>query len=144
MGLPLDPVAVDRTRLPLTRATQLPGAAFQDAEVFAWELEHLFAREWVCAGHLDQIRTRGRFFTVEVAGESVIVVADDDGLPRAFANTCRHRGARVVSEPEGETKRLRCPYHSWTYNLDGSLRTAQFTEGVEGFDPCDYGLHPVR
>ncbi len=71
-------------------------------------------------------------------------MADQDGLPRAFVNTCRHRGARVVSEAEGTTKRLRCPYHSWTYDLDGSLRTAQFTDGIEGFDRCDYGLHPVR
>jgi Rieske 2Fe-2S family protein len=144
MTLPLDPAAVERTRLPLTQASQLPGPAFQDPAVLEWELEHLFVREWICAGHVDQIRGQGRFFTVEVAGESVIVVADDDGLPRAFVNTCRHRGARVVSEPEGQVKRLRCPYHSWTYNLDGTLRNTTFTDGLEDFRMCDYGLHPVR
>ncbi|MEJ7892795.1 MAG: aromatic ring-hydroxylating dioxygenase subunit alpha [Solirubrobacteraceae bacterium] len=140
--LPLD--AVERTRMPLEQATQLPGAAFLDPEVLAWEEDRLFAREWICAGHADQIRAQGEFFTVEVAGESVVVLADDDGLPRAFVNTCRHRGARVVAEPEGVTKRLRCPYHAWTYNLDGSLRSAPFTEGIEGFRVCDHGLHPVR
>jgi Rieske 2Fe-2S family protein len=144
MPLPLDAAAVDRTRLPLTQATQLPGAAFKDPAVLEWELDHVFTREWICAGHVDQIRTQGQFLTVEIAGESVIVVADDDALPRAFVNTCRHRGAQVLSEPEGQVKRLRCPYHSWTYNLDGSLRNANFTDGIEHFDFCDYGLHPVR
>ncbi len=136
--------AVERTRLPLEQASQLPGAAFLDPDVLAWELEHLFAREWICAGHVDQIREQGQFFTVEVAGESVVVVADDDGLPRAFVNSCRHRGARVVTEPEGQAGRLRCPYHAWTYNLDGTLRKAAFTEDLDGFRACDNGLHPVR
>jgi Rieske 2Fe-2S family protein len=142
--LPLSAADVERTRRPLRQATQLPGAAFLDPAVLAWEHEHLFARGWICAGHVDRIRAPGAFFTVEVAGESVIVVADQDGLPRAFVNTCRHRGARVVSEPEGQAKWLRCPYHAWTYDLDGALRTAPFTDGIEDFDACDYGLHPVR
>ena len=94
---------------PLEQATQLPGAAFLDPAVLAWELEHLFAREWICAGHVDQIREPGQFFTVEVAGESVVVVGDDDGLPRAFVNTCRHRGARVVDEPEGRDEAAALP-----------------------------------
>ncbi len=142
--LPLDAAAVERTRRPLAQATQLPGPAFLDPAVLAWEQEHLFTRDWVCAGHVDQIRERGQFFRVQVGREDVVVVADDDGLPRAFVNTCRHRGARVVNEPAGQTKQLRCPYHAWTYGLDGSLKFAQFTDGIEGFDKCDYGLHPVR
>ncbi len=143
-SLPLPPEAVGLTRLPLERATQLPGAAFLDADVFAWEGEHVFGGEWVCAGHVDRLRGRGAFFTVEVAGESVIVIADGDALPRAFANVCRHRGARIIVAAEGQAERLRCPYHSWTYDLDGSLRSAAFTDGLEGFEACDYGLHPVR
>lgn len=144
MSLPLDLEHVERTRRPLAQASQLPGGAFLDPAVLEWELEHLFAHGWICAGHTDQIRERGQFFTVELAGESVIVVADEDGLPRAFANSCRHRGARVVDEPEGQARWLRCPYHAWTYNLDGTLKSAAFTEELEGFRACDYGLHPVR
>ena len=72
------------------------------------------------------------------------MVADDDGLPRAHVNVCRHRGARVMTEPEGRAKRLRCPYHAWTYGLDGALRRPPFTEDLEHFDPCEHGLHPVR
>jgi Rieske 2Fe-2S family protein len=140
--LPLD--AVELTRRPLEQATQLPGAAFLDPDVLAWELEHLFAREWICAGHVDQLREPGHYFTVEIAGESIVLVGDADGLPRAFANTCRHRGARIIEEPTGELTKFRCPYHAWTYELDGSLRNAPFTDGIESFNPCDYALHPVR
>ncbi len=136
--------AIERTRLPLERATQLPPAAFTDPAVLAWELEHLFRAGWVCAGHVDQVREGGRFLTVQVGGDSVLVVADDDGLPRAFLNSCRHRGARLLDAPEGRVPRLRCPYHAWTYGWDGTLRKAPFTEELEDFALCDHGLLPVR
>jgi Rieske 2Fe-2S family protein len=142
--LPLTIAEVHRTLQPLERATQLPGAAFTDDAVLAWELEHLFRREWVCAGHIDQLRETGWFAMVELGAASVLLVADADGLPRAFLNTCRHRGARLIDEPEGTLRRLRCPYHAWTYEWDGSLKIAPFTEGLEDFDAGCFGLHPVR
>jgi Rieske 2Fe-2S family protein len=141
--LDLPVAAVEATRAPLERATQLPAAAFTRRSVLDWELEHVF-REWVCAGHVEAVSERGRFVTVEVGDDSVIVVGDDDGIPRAFLNTCRHRGARLLDEPEGRVRRLRCPYHAWSYGFDGSLRNAPFTEGLEGFEPACHGLHPVR
>ena len=134
--LPLSIGELQRTRAPLERATMLPRAAFTDPRVLEWEIEHLFRGGWICAGHVDQVRERGEYLMVEVGGESVIVVADDDGLPRAFLNTCRHRGARLVDEPEGRLPRLQCPYHAWTYGFDGSLRNAPFTDGLEDFDPA--------
>ena len=140
--LPID--AIERTRRPLEQATQLPGAAFTHPAVLGWELEHLFRTEWVCAGHIDQLRGTGQFVMVELGGASVLLVADQDGLPRAFLNSCRHRGARLVDEPQGTLRRLRCPYHAWTYDWDGSLRIAPFTEGLEDFDPGCFGLRPVR
>jgi Rieske 2Fe-2S family protein len=143
-ALPFLAEAVALTRRPLEQATQLPGSAFADPAVLEWELEHVFRREWICAGHVDQLRERGRFLTVELGRDSVLVVADDDGLPRAFVNTCRHRGARLVEAPEGRMRRLQCPYHAWTYGLDGSLRNAPFTDEVVDFDPACQGLHPVR
>ena len=68
------------------------------------------------------------------------MVADDDAQPHAFLNTCRHRGARLVQQPEGRCRRIQCPYHAWTYGFDGALRNAPFTEGLEDFDPRCYGL----
>jgi Rieske 2Fe-2S family protein len=142
--LPLSAAELERTRAPLERATMLPGAAFTDSDVLLWERANLFRGGWVCAGHVDQVRERGQYLMLHVAGESVLVVADDDGLPRAFLNTCRHRGARLVFMPEGRLRRLQCPYHAWTYGLDGALRSAPFTDGLEDFDPACFGLHAVR
>jgi Rieske 2Fe-2S family protein len=142
--LPLVAADVERTRRPLEQATQLPRAAFTDPDVLLWEQDALFRGGWVCAGHADQVRERGDFLMVEIGGDSVFVVADDDGIPRAFHNVCRHRGARLVQEPEGRMRRLQCPYHAWTYGFDGALRSAPFTEGLEDFDAACNGLKPVR
>jgi phenylpropionate dioxygenase-like ring-hydroxylating dioxygenase large terminal subunit len=142
--LPLSAAEVARTCLPLERATQLPGPAFTEPDVFEWERAHLFRRGWICAGHVDQVRERGAYLTLEAGGESVIVVGDDDGIPRAFLNTCRHRGARLLVAPEGTTRRLQCPYHAWSYGFDGTLSNAPFTDGLEDFDKACFGLHPVR
>jgi glycine betaine catabolism A len=142
--LPLHSRDLERTVVALERATMLPGAAFTDPAVLDWEHANLFRGGWICAGHHTQVSTRGRYLSVDAGGESVLVVGDDDGLPRAFLNTCRHRGARLVEEPEGQLRRLQCPYHAWTYGLDGALRSAPFTEGLEDFDPACFALHPVR
>jgi Rieske 2Fe-2S family protein len=144
MLLDLSLEAIERTRAPLERATQLPAAAFTDPTVLDWEIEQVFRREWICAGHVSQLAERGDYLTVGLGHDSVFVIADDDGLPRAFVNSCRHRGARLVLGAEGRTRRLQCPYHAWTYGLDGELRTAPFTDGLEDFDPKCFGLHQVR
>jgi glycine betaine catabolism A len=142
--LPLTATEVERTTLPLEQATQLPRAAFTDDAVLEWELAELFRGGWVCAGHADQVRARGDYLMVEIGGDSVLVIADDDGIPRAFHNVCRHRGARLVDDAEGRLRRLQCPYHAWTYGFDGSLRSAPFTDGLENFDAGCSGLAPVR
>ena len=132
--LPLSASDVERTRLPLERASQLPGAAFTDPDVLHWEVDQIFKREWVCAGHIDQVNERGKYLMVEVGDESVLVIADDDGLPRAFRNRCRHRGSRLVDDGEGQLMRLQCPYHAWSYGFDGSLKNAPHTDDIEDFD----------
>src|SRR6266545_494275 len=142
--LPMSIRDVERTREPLERATMLPGAAFTDPRVLEWELESVFRGGWVCVGHADQVRERGQFLMVEIWRESAFVVADDDGRPHAFLNTCRHRGARIVDEPEGRLGRLQCPYHAWSYAFDGSLRNAPHTDEIENFDKRCYGLKAVR
>jgi Rieske 2Fe-2S family protein len=143
-ALPLVAAEVELTRQPLEQATQLPRAAFTDPAVLAWEQDALFRGGWVCAGHADQVRERGDFLMVEIGSDSVFVVADDAGIPRAFHNVCRHRGARLVEQPEGRMRRLQCPYHAWSYGFDGALRSAPFTEGLEEFDAACNGLKPVR
>jgi Rieske 2Fe-2S family protein len=141
---PLAPDELELTRRPLEQASQLPRAAFTDPEVLDWELEHVFRREWICVGHADQVAERGQYLMVELDGDSIMIIADDDGLPRAFLNSCRHRGARLVWQPEGTVRRLQCPYHAWSYGFDGSLRNAPFTDGLENFDKSCFGLRSVR
>jgi len=142
--LPLSIRDLERTREPLERATMLPGAAFTDPHVLEWELESVFRGGWICVGHVDQVRERGDFLMAEIGRESAFVVADDDGRPHAFFNTCRHRGARIVDEPQGRLGRLQCPYHAWSYAFDGSLRNAPHTDEIEDFDKRCYGLKGVR
>jgi Rieske 2Fe-2S family protein len=144
MAAPFTPEELAPTRRPLLEATQLPARAFLDEGVADWEAEHLFLGGWICIGHVSELSDRGSFITRELAGESLLFVADDEGTVRGFFNVCRHRGARLVSEAEGKVRRLQCPYHAWTYGFDGSLRNAPHTDELEGFDPACNGLRQVR
>ncbi len=142
--LDLDPREVARTQEPVERATMLPPRAFADEGVLAWELDNMF-RGWVCVGHVSAVAETGTFMMRELGPDSIVVIGAEDGRPRAFLNVCRHRGARIVEEAEGKVrKRLRCPYHSWSYGLDGSLKAAPHMDEVENFDFSCWGLIPVR
>jgi Rieske 2Fe-2S family protein len=142
--LPLRAEDVELTCRPLEEATMLPRAAFTEPAVLEWELETLFLGGWVCAGHADQVNERGQYLTVSIGAENILVVADDEGVPHAVHNVCRHRGARLVDASEGKLMRLQCPYHAWCYRFDGSLKNAPHTAGISNFDPCENGLRPVR
>ena len=142
--LPLEREDILKTKRPLERASMLPPAAFTDQGVFEWELENLFAGGWICVGHVSEIAEQGEYLMREIGTDSVVVIGGEDGQPRAFLNVCRHRGARIVEESSGQVKkRLRCPYHSWSYGLDGKLLAAPHMDGVEDFDFSCYGLIPV-
>jgi phenylpropionate dioxygenase-like ring-hydroxylating dioxygenase large terminal subunit len=112
--------------------------------IFQQERDRIFHREWFCAGRVEDIAGVGDYAALEVAGESVIVVRTGEGRLMAHYNVCRHRGSRLVAEGStgsfGGT--IRCPYHSWTYNLDGELRTAPFLTPEE-CDKAELGLYPV-
>src|SRR4051812_16847764 len=144
MVRPFSAAELAETRRPLLQATQLPARAYVDEAVADWEAEHLFLGGWVCVGHVQPIAQRGRFMTREIRGESLLFVGDEDGRAHGFFNVCRHRGARLVSEPEGTLRRLQCPYHAWCYGFDGRLRSAPHTEEIEGFDAAGTGLRRVR
>ncbi len=121
----------------------LPFDWYTNPDVLRLERERIFRSTWQYAGRADQVAEPGSFFTCDAAGVPVVVVRDKEGSVRAFLNVCRHRGS-LVCEGEGRRETLQCPYHAWTYSLDGSLRAAPRTEREEGFDKSELGLVPVQ
>jgi Rieske 2Fe-2S family protein len=118
---------------------------YQSDEIFALEKERIFCAEWVCVGREEELPDTGDFVVKQVAGESVLVVRAKDGRLVAHYNVCRHRGSQLVPDCEkgNFAGSIRCPYHSWTYSLDGALRTAPFLEEQDGLTKSDLSLHPV-
>lgn len=144
-------------------ARTLPQRYFVSPEVFAEEQAEIFARQWVCVGHQSQLARAGDYFVREVAWESLIVLrppssdygatgppssdyaaaSDQSPTARAFYNVCRHRGTRLCEEKSGHVAAIQCPYHAWTYALDGRLIGAPQMDAVPGFEKADYSLHAV-
>jgi Rieske 2Fe-2S family protein len=142
--LELDRAGVEATLRPLERASMLPPAAFADPAVLAWELEHVFGG-WVCLGHVSAIAEPGSWLMREIGPTSIFAMAGSDGEVRAFLNSCRHRGSRLVESTEGAVRRrIQCPYHGWSYDIDGSLVAAPHMDEVEDFDYSCNGLLEVR
>jgi Rieske 2Fe-2S family protein len=124
--------------------TTLPGRYFHDPDIFAREQERIFGDLWVCVGRADALPNPGDFTTVELSRESIIVVRGRDGSLRAFLNVCRHRGARLCLEHTGNTgPALQCPYHAWSYSLDGRLVGAPNIARDESLEREKLGLVPV-
>ena len=133
----------------------LPSSWYRSAEVWAAERERIFCREWLCAGREEELANEpGAFRLLDVLGESVILVRNRERQLRAFYNTCRHRGSRLCREPVAggavphlaggiRAGRITCPYHQWSYDLDGRLVGAPHMAGVAGFDKAQFGLYPV-
>jgi Rieske 2Fe-2S family protein len=120
----------------------LPGEYYTSPEIHAEELERIFARRWLCVGREAELAEPGDFVVRTIAGESLIVVRGRDGVVRAFYNVCRHRGTRLCEEARGRlSETIQCPYHAWTYTLDGALIGAPHMNDVAGFDKRDYPLH---
>src|SRR5271163_2219761 len=130
--------------LPLSHARTIPSSWYFDPEIYAAECQHVFGGSWLMAGRVDQVREPGCFCTLEIAGEPVVVVRDESGVLRAFANVCRHRAAQVINQPDGKVTKLRCRYHGWTYDLAGRLRGTPEFDGVADFCREDNGLTEVR
>jgi glycine betaine catabolism A len=126
-------------------AKTLPQRYFISPEIFAKEEKKIFSTQWVLVGHQSQIARAGDYFVQEVAGESVIIVRDQKGEVHGFFNVCRHRGTRLCEENVGHSSTIQCPYHAWTYGLDGRLVGAPHMDGesVPGFEKNDYALHGV-
>lgn len=135
----------------------LPRFHYLDPAAFEREKERIFFREWFCAGRGEEVPNPGDYLLLDVAGESILLVRDREGQLKAHYNVCRHRGSQLVlgvePKPSGESARvgcsgtfssgIRCPYHAWTYNLDGTLRTAPYLEEGDAFCKEDLPLFAV-
>ncbi|MET3792292.1 aromatic ring-hydroxylating oxygenase subunit alpha [Aquamicrobium terrae] len=114
---------------------------YTDPDFFKLDMELIWYRDWLFVGHDCEVAKPGSFFTVQVGTYPVVVVRDREGRIRAFHNSCRHRGSRVCTASKGTSARLVCPYHQWTYDLDGKLLFAR--QMAEDFDPSAHSLKPV-
>ena len=118
---------------------------YYDEGVFRQEIEAIFYPAWHFAGHRAEVAEAGDFIKVDVFDQSVVVVRGDDGVVRAFHNVCQHRGTRLIDERRGKIDSvIRCPYHAWSYRLDGRLRHAPRSDEIKGFDPAAISLSPVQ
>jgi phenylpropionate dioxygenase-like ring-hydroxylating dioxygenase large terminal subunit len=125
-------------------AKSLAQRYFVSPEVFAEEQDRIFSKQWVLVGHQNQIAEPGDYFVTKVASESLIIVRDKGGEVHGFYNVCRHRGTRLREDRNGHLSAIQCPYHAWTYGLDGRLIGAPHMDQVPDFDKADYSLHAVN
>ena len=121
-------------RLDYDLARSMPPAFYTSEEIFALEQERLFRSQWICLGRVDQIPNPGDYFTTILSDEPLIVVRSNSNEIKILSNVCRHRGS-VIADDSGNCKVFVCPYHSWTYNLDGVLRHAPLIDKRSDFDP---------
>lgn len=130
--------------LPLEEASTIPAPWYTDPRVYELERKTVFGSSWQLAARMDQLKAPGDYATAEIAGEPIVVTKGEDGRLRAFYNVCRHHAAIVMSQPSGTCSVLRCPYHGWTYGLDGKLKAAPDMGAPCGFKKEEVGLMPVR
>ena len=133
----------------------LPTSFYFSPEIFALEKERIFSRQWVCGGREEQLPSAGNHLALDVAGESILLVRNRAGQIKAHYNVCRHRGAQLCSTGTGSYENdvklngaitaagIRCPYHLWTYDLDGELTGAPHLSHEQGFRKSDFHLYPV-
>jgi choline monooxygenase len=128
---------------PLGIARSLPDRYYTSAEVFEQEVRHIHLKHWFFVAREDELRQPGSYQAIDTIGGPVLLVRDEDGTLRAFANFCRHRGS-ILAQGCGSARRLVCPYHAWSFKLNGELLAAPSMQDVPGFDREENGLVPVR
>jgi len=129
---------------PLAEASTIPASWYIDERVFELERQTVFSRSWQFAARLDQLRDPGDYVTTTISSEPIVIVRGSDGELRGFFNVCRHHAAAVMTEPQGHANQMRCPYHGWTYSLEGELKGTPDFSGVGNFDRAQNGLAPVE
>ncbi len=143
----LAPAPADELRanvsVPFERASAMPKSVYTAPEFAQLEQQQIFAKDWLCAGRAEGLKEPGDYLTMTIAGEPIIVLRDRDGGLRAMSNVCRHRMSTLL-EGRGNVRAIVCPYHAWTYNLDGSLRGAPAMTANEAFCKDKIALPSVR
>src|SRR5437762_5158274 len=130
--------------LPLEQASTIPATWYTDKRVFALEQATVWSSSWHVAARVDQLTNAGDYGTTQIAGEPIVIVRGSDDQIRGFFNACRHHAAAVMTEPAGNAPQLRCPYHGWTYSLEGELKGTPDFNDVCNFDRSANGLAPVE
>lgn len=133
-----------RLRTSLEQGYTLPASWYLDSAIFAQETSRIFRRTWQYAGLTEQVKQPGDFFISTSGSVPLLITRDETAALRAFVNVCRHRGAELVVQECGRRGTFQCPYHAWTYNLDGTLRAAPGMKYEEHFDSRQFSLHQVR
>ncbi|QFT94437.1 Biphenyl dioxygenase subunit alpha [Roseovarius sp. THAF9] len=129
--------------VPFEQARAMPPEVYKTDAFLQAEIDHIFRKEWYCVGRADALAKSGDYVTCDLADQPIIVLRDREGDLKAFSNVCRHRMSTLL-HGRGHTKSIVCPYHAWTYNLDGSLRGAPAMSGNAGFCKSDYSLPRIR
>ena len=128
-----------------TIATTLPREHYFSQEIFDQEMEKIFQRQWLVVGHISLIPRNGSYYVKRVGPESMIIARDKTGDVRAYFNTCRHRGYRMLDdEATGCAEGIVCPYHKWTYDMNGDLRRVPGTQNGRDFFFADWPLHEAK
>ncbi len=141
----IDPVKAlsENVAQPFESARAMPPEVYTSQAFLNEELEHVFRKDWYCVGRADALAKPGDYATCELAGQPIAVLRDKDGALRAVSNVCLHRMSTLL-HGRGNTRAIVCPYHAWTYNLDGSLRGAPAMTLNQGFCKEDYTLPAIR
>jgi phenylpropionate dioxygenase-like ring-hydroxylating dioxygenase large terminal subunit len=134
---------VENVSAPFERARAMPPSVYTTKEFLESELSEVFAKEWICVGRASALKEPGDYLTHDVAGQPIFVIRDASGALRAMSNVCLHRMSTLL-EGAGQCRAIVCPYHGWTYNLDGTLRGAPAMTLNQAFDRQDYRLPAVR
>ena len=127
-------LSFDGTQRAIDAASHAPGQIYSSEEVLALEKQNIFMKEWLCVARVEEVENPGDYFATRIVGEPVLVARNQQGEVNAFANVCLHRGVEVASGA-GNVKHFTCPYHAWTYDLDGKLASASFMRESKDFDP---------
>lgn len=122
----------------------VPAGRYTDERFYALELAHVWRKSWLLAAHIDEVPEPGSYLRWENAGQPVVITHTESGNIRAFYNTCSHRGAPIITRGSGTSRRLNCPYHGWSYSLDGELKGVRNPEDFRNLDLSQRGLKPVR
>ena len=133
----------EATAVDFEHAASMPPEIYYSAEFLALEIEEIFRKEWICIGRTAEIPNTGDYLTFELLDQSVVAIRQKDASIKVFANVCAHRCAKLL-EARGNSDRIVCPYHAWTYRTDGQLIAAPYMDQTPGFNVKDHRLKEVR